>query len=163
MATKSGSRLQAEILPGNWIVHFSHSGLNSSPKDLPGIFPIYFHSSYKNQTANDGPYHKCFVGYTRTPKVSGSNPADPELNHLWRWAWKALHGFTIFTIHFGVICGYPVGILILKKTWKCVEIYVSLAMTSARCKMSRRLLWGASRLFIIVWYPITPNNLCKTE
>lgn len=117
------------------------------------IFPIYFHSSYKNQTANDGPCHTCFVGYTQTPKVSGSNPADPELNHLWRWAWKALHGFTIFTIHFGVICGYPAGILILKKTWKCVKIYVLLAMTSARCKMSRRLLWGASRLFIIVWYP----------
>ena len=113
----------------------------------------YFHSFYKNQTANDGPCHKCFGGYTQTPKVSGSNPADPELNHLWRWAWKALHGFTIFTIHFGVICGYPAGILILKKPWKCVNIYLSLAMTSARCKMSRRLVWGASRLFIIVWYP----------
>lgn len=82
------------------------------------ICPIHFHSSYKNQTANDGPSHKCFGDFTQTPKVSGSNPADPELNHLWRWAWKALHGFTIFTIHFGVICGYPAGI---KNVWKSMR------------------------------------------
>jgi len=51
VATKSGSRLQAEILPGNWIVHFSHSGLNSSPKDLIGIYTHISVCNHANRPA----------------------------------------------------------------------------------------------------------------